>query len=426
MRDVRILFGAAFLRSTATGMVGVLMGVYLAELGFDPARIGYVIGAGLAGAAAAALLVTLAGDRLGRRRSLIWISLLGVGGGVLFALSSDPLAAGAAAFVGMVNGMGRDRGAALILDQAILPSTVSDRGRTRVFAWYNVLQDVGGAVGGLLAGLPAAWRYFAGAAPGAVPSGTIAVSTAAAGQVTSLRAALAVYAALILATALLYLRLSPAVEAGGHARAAAAPGRPAAARLSPATRRILFKISSLFALDSLAGGFLTTALLAYFFYERFGVDVSVLGPLFFGARLANALSHLGAAWLARRFGLVNTMVFTHIPSSLLLVTVAYAPSFAVAAVLFLLREGLVEMDVPTRQSYVMAVVRPEERTVASGVTHLVRVGAWAVAPAFAGLFMREWSLMTPLVIGAGMKVIYDVLLYAACRRTRPPEEVPAA
>jgi MFS family permease len=418
MRDVRILFGAAFLRSAATGMVGVLMGVYLAELGFDPARIGYVIGAGLAGAAAAALLVTLSGDRLGRRRSLIWLSLLAVAGGVLFALSSDPLVAGAAAFVGMVNGMGRDRGAALILDQAILPSAVGDRERTRAFAWYNVLQDVGGALGGLMAGLPAAWRYFSEAAPGAIPTGTVA----AAGQVTSLRAALAVYAALILATALLYLRLSPAVEPGGGAGSAAAPGRPAGERLTPATRRILLKISSLFALDSLAGGFLTTALLAFFFYERFGVDEGVLGPLFFGARLANAVSHLGAAWLARRFGLVNTMVFTHIPSSLLLVTVAYAPSFGVAAVLFLLREGLVEMDVPTRQSYVMAVVRPEERTIASGVTHLVRVGAWAIAPAFAGLFMREWSLMTPLVIGAGMKVVYDVLLYAACRGTRPPEE----
>jgi MFS family permease len=163
-------------------------------------------------------------------------------------------------------------------------------------------------------------------------------------------------------------------------------------------------------------------MLSYFFYERFGVSAGSIGLLFAGARAANALSHLGAAWLAKRIGLVNTMVFTHVPSSLLLVTVAFAPSFPVAAALFLLREGLVEMDVPTRQSYVMAVVRPEERTFASGLTHVVRMGAWAVAPAFAGLFMKDVSLLAPLLVGAGMKIGYDVLLYASFKRIRPPEE----
>ena len=169
--------------------------------------------------------------------------------------------------------------------------------------------------------------------------------------------------------------------------------------LSPPTRRILWRISSLFAVDSLAGGFLTSALIAFFLYQRFGVGLETIAPLFFFARVANALSHIGAAWLAVRIGLVNTMVFTHIPSSLLLVTVAYAPSFPVAAVLFLLREALVEMDVPTRQSYVMALVRPEERALASGVTLLVRVAAWAVAPAFAGLLMVGVSPAVPLVAG---------------------------
>ena len=139
--------------------------------------------------------------------------------------------------------------------------------------------------------------------------------------------------------------------------------------------------------------------------------------------MANAISHLGAAWLASRIGLVKTMVFTHIPSSLLLISVAYAPSFPVAALLFLLREGLVEMDVPTRQSYVMAIVRPEERTLASGVTHLVRMGAWAVAPAFAGVIMQDVSLMLPLVIGASMKIGYDLLLWRAFRDVKPPEEL---
>ena len=186
------------------------------------------------------------------------------------------------------------------------------------------------------------------------------------------------------------------------------------------------KISALFAVDSLAGGFLTTALLSYFFFERFGSTEAVIGGLFFGARLMNAASHLGAAWLARRFGLVNTMVFTHIPSSLLLVTVAFAPTFAIAAALFLLREGLVEMDVPTRQSYVLAVVHPSERTFASGITNLVRLGAWAVAPAVAGTLMNGDSMYLPLVIGAGMKFAYDLLLWRAFRGIRPPEEIVAA
>ena len=397
MTDRVVLYTAAFVRALATGMIGVLMGVYLARMDFDPARIGYVVGAGLLGCAAAALLVTLFADRAGRRRSLIAVSLLSFVGGCAFALTGHPFAAGAAAFLGMVNGMGRDRGASLILDQVILPATVGGADRTRAFAWYNVLQDIGHAVGGLLAGLPALLRGLG--APG----------------LGSYRVSVGFYAVLMLACAALYLRLSPRVEP--------VLDQARKRRVSPATRRVLWRISPLFALDSLAGGFLTTALLSFFFYERFGVAEGVLGPLFFGARLLNALSHLGAAWLARRIGLVNTMVFTHIPSSLLMITVAYAPSFPVAALLFLLREGLVEMDVPTRQSYVMAVVQPEERTLASGVTHLVRVGAWAVAPAFAGWFMGGLSLMTPLVIGSSMKVVYDILLYAAFRGTRPPEEV---
>ena len=303
---------------------------------------------------------------------------------------------GAAACLGMLNGMGRDRGAALILDQAILPATTDETSRTQVFAWYNVLQDIGHAFGGLLAGAPVLLRHAAGL-----------------GEIASLRAAVGLYAALLLAAALLYMGLSPAVEA---------PVAHRAVPLSSGSRRVLWKISSLFALDSLGGGFLTAALLSFFFFKRFGVSEAAVGALFFGARAANAASHVAAAWLAKRIGLVNTMVFTHIPSSLLLVTVAFAPSFPVAAILFLLREGLVEMDVPTRQSYVMAMVRPEERTFASGVTHLVRLGAWAVAPAFAGLLMRGTSLAIPLYAGAAMKIGYDVLLYASFRRLRPPEE----
>jgi len=281
----------------------------------------------------------------------------------------------------------------LALEQAMLPATAAPGERTRAFAWYNVLQDAGLAFGGLLAAAPAVLQRTAGLT-----------------ELGALRAGLLGYAVLLLLTAVPCLGLSQAVES-------AAPG--GTARLSRPSRSVVWRISSLFALDALGGGFLAGALVSVFFLERFGVGAGTLGLLFFGARTANALSHLGAAWLARRIGLVNTMVFTHVPSSVLLVTVAFAPTLGIAAALFLLREGLVEMDVPTRQSYVMAVVQPDERTVASGVTHLVRTAAWAVAPSIAGALMQGVSYRTPLVVGAGLKLLYDALLYRGFRGVGP-------
>lgn len=398
MGDRHSLYAAAFVRSLATGMIGVLLGFYLAELSLHAAAIGVVIGLGLAGATVATFGVTVAADRIGHRRSLILITLLSAGGAIALALSSHPVVLGVAAFVGMANGMGRDRGASLVLEQAVLPETTSDRDRTRTFARYNVLQDIGHALGALLAGLP-----------------TLLQQLTAATEVSALRVSVGLYAILCLLPCVAYLRLSPRIERSRLAREQ---------RVSPQTKSILWKISSLFALDSLGGGFLTTALLSFFFRERFGTEIATIGALFFAARILNAGSHLAAAWLAQRIGLVNTMVFTHIPSSLLLVTVAFAPSFPIAAALFLLRESLVEMDVPTRQSYVMAVVAPHERTVASGVTHLVRLGAWAVGPSIAGFLMSGASLALPLYIGAGMKLLYDLLLWRAFRKIRPPEESP--
>jgi MFS family permease len=395
MRDRRFLYAAAFLRALATGMVGVLLGLYLASLGLSAAAIGVVLTAGLAGATVALVAVTWMGDRFGRRRALLALALAGAGGGLLAALVGGLPALATAAFFGMLNGMGRDRGAALVLEQAILPATTDDAGRTGAFARYNLLTDIGHALGALLAAAPVLlqWAGFA--------------------EADAYRAMFFFYALLLSAGGPLALYLSAAAEAGADG-----PRRP----VSPESRKIIWKISGLFAIDSIAGGFLGSALLSYFFFERFAVSAALIGGLFFGARALNALSHLGAAWLAARIGLVNTMVFTHIPSSLLLASVAFAPNFPVAAVLFLLREGLVEMDVPTRQSYVMAVVRPEERTYASGVTHLVRLGGWAVAPSIAGWLMQTAALAAPLFVGAGMKIAYDLLLWRAFHKLKPPEE----
>jgi MFS family permease len=431
--DRRVLYATAMLRAITTSTIGITSGAYLATLGLSPGALGAVISCGLAGAALAALTATFTADRIGRRRFLIATAALGVLGTAWFALADSPVALAFAAFVGMVNGMGKDRGAALILEQAALPSTASDRARTRVIAVYTMLQDIGHALGALLAGLPA-WLVAQTSLDAAGSHRGVVLGCAACGAIA----------------VALYARLGPEIDGHGTAAEASPDGagdsssaetsldgagarfadtapRPAPRavsrqRLTARSRAILVKISALFALDGLGGGFLTAALVSYFFFERFGASEGAIAVLFFGARLMNAASHLGAAWLARRIGLINTMVFTHMPSSFLLVTVAFAPSFAVAAVLFLLREGLVEMDVPTRQSYVLAVVRPDERTLASGITNLVRLAAWAAAPAFAGLLMTGNRLYVPLVVGAAMKIVYDLLLWRAFRAIRPPEE----
>ena len=399
--DRRLLLVCAFLRATATGLMGVLLGLYLARRGFAAGEIGLVIGAGLSGAVSSALFVTYLGDRFGRRRALVLLAVLAGSGGVALIFTGHVWAACLVAFLGMVNGMGRDRGAQLILEQAILPATTTNDRRTHAFAWYNVLQDIGHAVGGLAAATPLLLMQVFG------------MSEANGYSIT-----LGFYALLLAVTAVLALGLSPTVESPRDRFEADAP-RPLVAA---ASRRIVWRISGLFAVDAIAGGFLGTALLSYFFFQRFGVGEAAIAALFFAARTANAISHFGAAWLAGRIGLINTMVFTHIPSSLALIAVALVPTFWMAALLFLLRELLVEMDVPTRQSYVMAVVGPAERTWASGVTSLVRLGGWAVAPFAAGFLMQGVALATPLLIGAGLKISYDLLLWRSFRAIKPPEE----
>ena len=398
MTDRRILYAAGFLRSTAVAMTGVLLGLYLPKAGLDARAIGVVVAAGLVGGAASILLATLLAERIGRRPFLAGLAVLAAGGTAVAAFLDAPAGLAAVAFFGMLNGMGRDRGAASVLEQALLPATTDDRGRTMVIARYTLLSDVGRALGNFAAGLPG-----------------LLVLLEVSGDLPALRAALLLAAALQVPAILLYGGLSPAL----------AP--PPAARQPPLSREsrgVLVRLCALFSLDAVGGGFLASTLLAVIFQKRFGATDGQIALLFTGASVLNALSHVGAAWLARRIGLVNTMVFTHIPGSLLLVTVAYAPSFPAAVVLFLLREGLVEMDVPTRQSYVMAVVRPEERTTASGATSLVRVGGWAGGAWIAGLVMGSAgpAAALPLVISAGMKITYDVLLWASFRRLKPPEE----
>lgn len=390
------LYAAASLRAVGAGMTGPLLGLHLAAGEYAPAFLGLVVGTGLAGAALAALAITWGGDRWGRRATAAGLCVLTGLGGIAVACGGPSWLVLAAAFFGMLNGMGKDRGAVPVLESTMLPLTTDASGRTRVFAQYTAAQDIGHGVGALLAGLPALLVLLPSMAPATATAWSLGVA-----------------GCLALLAAPFYLRLSPALEV--HADVAARP-------VSPEGRRTIAKLSALFSLDAIGGGFLTGAAMAYLFAEHFHASPGAIAALFVAARILNALSHLASAWLARRIGLINTMVFTHIPSSLLLMTVAIAPDFTVAAILFLLREGLVEMDVPTRQSYVMAVVQAHERTAAAGVTALVRMAGWSAGAFLAAPLMGGMAITAPLVAGAGLKIVYDLALWSACRHVRPPEE----
>jgi MFS family permease len=398
-KDLLLINAAAFLRSFTFGLTGVVLGIYLFRVGLSSFSIGMVIGAGLTGSALATVGVTTQADRVGRRRMLVVLSLLGATGALALALTPPVPILMVMAFVGMLNGTGTDRSAAFSLEQAIIPGLVPDTSRTWTLSWYNVVLDTAGSLGALAAALPLLLQRWL----------TLPL-------LTSYTMMFAGCALLSIVTAVLYPFASAAVEVSKPATEVSPH------HISPATEKVVAKLAALFSLDAFGGGFLTDALVAYWFFRRFGVAEAGLGVLFFAVHLLNAASHLGAAWLARRIGLVNTMVFTHLPSNLFLIAAAFAPSVKWAVLLFLCREAIVEMDVPTRQSYVAAVVLPNERTFASGITNLARNVFWAVGSTVAGFFMQHVAFSAPLVIGGGVKISYDLLLYGAFRKLRPPEE----
>ena len=378
--------------------MGVIFGVYLFRLGHNSVEIGILTAAGLAGATIATAWITWSGDRLGRKKALILLAAFSIAGGVGLAFVSSFTGLLLLVFAGMVNAMGTDRSASYVIEQAALPNLVSDRDRTWTFSWYHLVLDAGGALGALAAALPIIlyrWR----AVP--IPTAYAAVFLG--------------YSGLGLASAIAYSFVSKGIET--------ATTRQETPTVSSASKKHVFGLARLFAIDSFGGGFLTDAVVAYWFFRRFGISEVQLGALFFVIHILNALSHLGAAWLAEKIGLLKTMVFTHLPSSVFLIAVPLAPNFTIAAALLLAREALVEMDVPTRQSYVAAVVNPHERTFAAGVTNLSRSAFWAIASAISGVLMQNLTFSAPLIAGGSIKIGYDVLLYRKFRHIRPPEEV---
>jgi MFS family permease len=397
-RDAALVCVAGAVRAAAVSTVGIIIALHLARSGLAASEIGLVIGLGMAANAAATVLVGFHADRWGQRRSLIALGLLAGAGYVAIGMAGSLPVFLAVAVVAMVNGMGRDRGPASALEQALLPAATTDDRRTWTMAWYNVVIDSGHALGALAAVLPT------------LMARTFGLTDTAGHMWTFVGCGLVVMLATIP-----YLLLTPTVQP------AAMPVRTHV-EVDPNTRAIVRRLMVLFGLDSVGGGFLSSALIAYWFFERYGTSEVHLAWLFFAARVLNVLSHFAAAWIARRIGLLNTMVFTHLPSSIVLMLAPLAPTASIAAALFLAREALVEMDVPTRQSYVMAVVPRSSRTYASGMTNVTRNAGWAVGPLVGGLAMQHLALAAPLLIGGALKIVYDLALYRSFRHLRPPEE----
>ena len=405
-RDVTLLFATRMIRLLAYGALSVVLVLYLAELGLSEALIGVVLAATLIGDAAISLAMTTMADRWGRRRMLWLGALLMMVAGLAFLLTAQPILLILAAIVGVISPSGNEIGPFLAIEQAALAQLLPDRQRTRVFAWYNLAGSLTTALGALGGG-GLAYALQADGMPALDAYQVVLVGYAFSGGVL----------------ALLFMRLSPGVEVAPVIEPATTSHRFGLRR--PESKQAVMALSVLFALDAFAGGFVVQSLLAYWFYLRFGADIGLIGGIFFGANVLAGISALLAARLAARFGLINTMVFTHIPSNLLLCLTPLMPTLPLAITVLLLRFSISQMDVPTRQSYTLAVVAPDERSAASGITTIARSLGAALSPLLSALLLANPLLVNaPLLLAGGLKIVYDLLLYRRFRALKPPEEQP--
>jgi MFS family permease len=398
---MRRILWARGLRAFGDGFAAILLPVHLTGLGFGAPAVGAISTAALLGSALLTLALGAAAHRVRRRPALLAASLLMAATGLCFAGLEGFWPLLLIAFVGTLSPTGGDTGVFLPLEHTVLTQSVPPERRTAAFARYSFVGSVLGAVGALAAGAVDWLAPFA--APRSVAD-----------------ALFLLYGALGVASFLLYRSLSARAEAPGEA-AGEAPGEAPPAPLGPSRRRV-YGLAALFAVDSFGGGFVVNSLLALWLSERFGLDAAAVGVIFFATGLCSAVSYFAAVPLARRFGLVNTMVFTHLPSSVFLILVAFAPGATVAFALLALRALLSQMDVPTRSSYVMAVVEPHERPAAASVTAVPRGLAAAASPLLSGWLMGLSAFGWPLIAGGALKIAYDLMLLRAFARVRPPEE----
>lgn len=392
-RDGWLLLATRCSRMFAYGLLSVVLVLYLVEVGLKEWEVGLLLTLTLAGDTAISLWLTTTADRLGRRRTLVLGALLMVLAGVVFVSTGNFTLLVVAATVGVISPGGNEIGPFLSVEQAALSHVIADERRTDVFAWYNLVGSFSTALGALAGGL------IAGASPHFGLTGAAAY-----------RPVLLTYAGVGVALVIGFSLLSPAVEA---ARAESGPPPKTLLGLHE-SRRVVFRLSLLFALDAFGGGFVLQSVIAYWFHVRFGLDPAMLGTVFLFANLLAGVSALAAGWLARRIGLVNTMIFTHLPSNVLLILVPLMPDVYWAVGVLLARFSISQMDVPTRQAYTMAVVRPDERSAAAGVTGVARSVGASISPLLATVLVGSAGLMSvPFFLAGGLKIVYDVLLYRA-------------
>ena len=399
-RDVATLFATRGLRLFAYGALSVVLVLHLAAAGLTPERVGLLLTLTLLGDTAVSLAVTTRADRAGRRRMLGLGAVLMVGAGLLFASTTDFWLLLLGATLGIISPSGNEVGPFLAIEQAALSSAVEGRQRTRAFARYTLTGSFATAAGALAGGALAEGLQRAGWSP-----------------LAAYRAVVVLYAGLGLALLELFARLSPAVEPSPLAPGVARPPVHWAGFGLHRSRRTVLRLSGLFAIDAFAGGFIVQSFLAAWLHARFGAGEALIGAIFLVANVLAGLSALAAAPLAQRFGLVNTMVFTHLPSNLLLL----------AAGLLFLRFSISQLDVPTRQSYTMAVVAPDERAAAAGVTGMARTVGASLAPVLAGpLYAVPGLAWIPFAVCGVLKIGYDLALWRAFASVKPPEEQPGA
>ncbi len=401
-RDITLLFATRIIRLFCYGFLSVILALYLVETGLTEKEIGLLFSLTLAGDAGISLWLTTRADLFGRKRTLILGALLMLGAGIVFILTHNIVILMVAAIIGVISPSGNEIGPFLSVEQAGLSQLIENKKRTQVFAWYNLVGSFATAAGALAGGWLAQLLQADGWS-----------------ALEAYRFILTGYALGGLVLMVLFLNVSPEIEV---TRAAAETGIKRVFGLHR-SRNVVFKLSALFALDAFAGGLIVQSMMAYWFHIKFGVESGLLGSIFFGANILAGISALLAVRMAEKFGLINTMVFTHIPSNIMLILVPLMPSLPLAIGLLLLRFSISQMDVPTRQSYTMAVVTPDERSAASGVTAIARSIGSSLSPALTGLFFSIPVLFNaPFFIAGGLKIVYDLLLFREFRSVKPPEE----
>ena len=382
-RDGRLLLAAKMVRMFAYGFLSVILAIYLKLIGFDDFLIGLILTTTLLNSVIFTLVASFYADKIGRRKFLLLYAALMSVSGFIFTISENYFALIIAAFIGTINITGAESGAFLTIEQAILPQILKNaRKRNTIFAIYNMAGTLAMAAGVLLSGLPSVLQQY------------LQYFDIVLNQIGSIKLLFALYSVLGIVLFGIYLLLSQKIEVRDNLEKQNDESTQLTkiSSLTPKSRSIVMRLSGLFAIDSFAGGFMIQSIVSFWFFTRFGADLTTLSYIFSVSGVLTAFSFMAAAKIADRIGLINTMVFTHIPANILIIAVAFAPTLPIAVALYLLRMALSQMDVPTRQSYIVAVVREDERTISAGITNISRNVTQAISPSLIGVLINSLSL----------------------------------